>query len=96
MFNSISMPEFDELYRKNKDIHIIDVREDDEFASGHIPGATSVPLSQFPTELDKDKSYYVICHSGGRSSLACQQLAQNGYDVTNVMGGMSAWRGETE
>lgn len=96
MFNSISMPEFDELYRKNKDIQVIDVREDDEFASGHIPGAKSVPLSQFPTELDKDKSYYVVCQSGGRSSMACQYLAQNGYDVTNVMGGMSAWRGERE
>lgn len=96
MFNSISMPEFDERYRKNKDIHIIDVREDDEFESGHIPGAKSLPLSQFPMELDKDKSYYVVCQSGGRSSMACQLLAQNGYDVTNVMGGMSAWRGETK
>ena len=96
MFNTISMVEFEELYRNNEDLSLIDVREEDEFQYGHIPGAQSVPLSEFPKELDKGKEYYVVCQSGGRSSMACQYLAENGYEVTNVMGGMSAWKGATE
>ncbi|WP_161878450.1 rhodanese-like domain-containing protein [Alkalibacterium sp. MB6] len=96
MFNSMSMPEFDEYYRKNDTINLIDVREVDEYESGHIPIAKNMPLSEFPVELDKEKTYYVICQSGGRSTTACQYLANNGYDVVNVMGGMSAWKGDTE
>lgn len=96
MFNSMSMPEFDEYYRKNDTINLIDVREVDEYESGHIPTAKNMPLSEFPVELDKEKTYYVICQSGGRSTTACQYLANNGYDVVNVMGGMSAWKGDTE
>ena len=43
---------------------------------------------------DKDENYYVMCLSGARSTAACQYLASKGYKVTNVMGGISAWRGE--
>lgn len=100
MYQSISMPEFDQLYRKNPDIKILDVREDDEYRlAGHIPGAQSLPLSSFPEgiqNLAKDQSYYVVCQSGGRSSMASSFLGKQGYQVTNVMGGMSAWRGERE
>lgn len=100
MYQSVSMPEFDQLYRRNPDIKVLDVREDDEYQlTGHIPGAQSLPLSSFPEAvkgLPKNQSYYVICQSGGRSSLACSFLGEQGYNVTNVMGGMSAWRGERE
>ncbi|GEK88670.1 rhodanese-like domain-containing protein [Alkalibacterium putridalgicola] len=98
MYNSISMDEFGQKQRK-EDINIIDVRETGEFASGHIPGAVNVPLSEFAQHLDKidkDKDYYVLCLSGARSSVACDFLGNNGYTVTNVMGGMSAWRGDIE
>lgn len=98
MYQSTSIPEF-EQDRKKKDFTILDVREPDEFAAGHIPEAINVPLSEFPkaTEgLDKSKHYHVICQSGGRSAMASQQLSQSGYDVTNIMGGMSAWRGDIE
>lgn len=96
MFETISMAEFEDLYHNNEEIALIDVREKDEFKDRHIPGAQSVPLSEFPTEFEKDRKYYVVCASGGRSSMACQYLANNGYDVVNVMGGMFAWRGEPE
>ncbi|SFH80135.1 rhodanese-like domain-containing protein [Pisciglobus halotolerans] len=98
MYQSMSIPEFEQKMKK-ENVDLIDVREADEFAAGHIPGATHVPLSGFPEAaeaLDKNKHYHVICHSGGRSTMACEQLSQAGYDVTNIMGGMSAWRGETE
>ncbi|MCC5893923.1 MAG: rhodanese-like domain-containing protein [Alkalibacterium sp.] len=98
MYRSISMDEFGQKQRR-EDITIIDVREADEYSAGHIPGAVSMPLSglaQGHESLEKDKEYHVICLSGGRSSMACDFLGNQGYDVVNVMGGMSAWRGEIE
>ena len=96
MTKAISISKFSELYKSNEHLNILDVREDFEYEKGHIPGAKSKPLSTFPVELDKEKTYYVICQSGGRSAGACQMLTQKGYDVINVEGGMSAWRGEME
>ena len=82
-----------------KTLNLIDVREADEFASGHLPGAINLPLSDFLEryeELDKDKPYYIICRSGARSAQACAFLEEEGYDVTNVAGGTSAWLGDLE
>lgn len=92
----ISNGEFNEIYKSNKKINIIDVREDFEYAMGHIPGAQSKPLSSFSVDLDKDEKYYIICQSGGRSAMVCQMLEQAGYEVVNVNGGMSSWRGAIE
>ena len=82
-----------------KTLNLIDVREADEFAAGHVPGATNLPLSDFLErygELDKDKSYHIICQSGARSAQACAFLNGEGYDVINVAGGTSAWLGDLE
>ena len=82
-----------------KTLNLIDVREADEFAAGHLPGAINLPLSDFLErygELDKDKSYHIICRSGARSAQACAFLEEEGYDVTNVAGGTSAWMGDLE
>ncbi|WP_164668851.1 rhodanese-like domain-containing protein [Virgibacillus doumboii] len=83
----------------DKTVHVIDVREDDEVAQGKISGAKHIPLGEVPNrldELDKNKHYYLICRSGGRSGNACQYLEINGFDVTNVDGGMLAWTDEVE
>ena len=82
-----------------KTLNLIDVREADEFAEGHLPGAINLPLSDFLErygELDKDKSYHIICRSGARSAQACAFLEEEGYDVTNVAGGTIAWMGDLE
>ena len=82
-----------------KTINLIDVREADEFAEGHLPGAINLPLSAFLErygELDKGKSYHIICQSGARSAQACAFLNGEGYDVINVAGGTSAWLGDLE
>ena len=82
-----------------KTLNLIDVREADEFAEGHLPGAINLPLSDFLErygELDKDKSYHIICRSGARSAQACAFLEEEGYDVTNVAGGTIAWMGALE
>ncbi|MGP4108718.1 rhodanese-like domain-containing protein [Virgibacillus sp. L01] len=82
-----------------ENVNIIDVREDDEVAQGKIPGATHIPLGQIPErldEIDKDKHHYMVCRSGGRSGKASEFLKEQGYDVTNVAGGMLDWKDEVE
>lgn len=99
MYNSISANEMDQLYRKKANIKILDVREPNEYKAGHIPGAISMPLSSFSTQMNdlkRAQHYYVICHSGSRSSMACQHLGSSGFQTTNVIGGMSAWKGDLE
>ncbi|GAA0502571.1 rhodanese-like domain-containing protein [Salinibacillus aidingensis] len=85
--------------RSDEDVNVIDVREDDEVAQGKIPGAKHIPLGQIPdrlNELDKNEHYYMVCRSGGRSGRACEILKSEGFDVTNMSGGMLAWEDETE
>ncbi|UUX34487.1 rhodanese-like domain-containing protein [Fundicoccus culcitae] len=89
----------DEFYQKSKkdQLNIIDVREADEFASGHIPNAINMPLSSLArhiNDLDTNVHYYFICASGSRSNMAATALSKNGFNITNVLGGMSAWKGE--
>lgn len=76
------------------DLVVLDVREDHEWAAGHIDGATHIPLGQVPArvgELDPSVRTLVICHLGGRSARATQWLHAQGHDVVNVEGGMEAW-----
>ena len=59
-----------------------------------LDGVRLLPLSELADryqELEKDQPYYVICKSGRRSARACQFLEEQGYDVTNVQGGMDAF-----
>ena len=80
-------------------IHMIDVREDEEVAEGMIEGAVHIPLGEIPNrmeELDKQTAYVIICRSGGRSSRATEFLSGNGYNVTNMTGGMLEWSGEVK
>ncbi|MTD41529.1 rhodanese-like domain-containing protein [Erwinia sp. CPCC 100877] len=95
MYHSIMINEFEQLEKRNK-LAIIDVREEDEFETGHIKEAKNFPLStlqETAEQLNPEQQYYLICHSGGRSQMACEYLAASDYQVTNVMGGMSAWKG---
>lgn len=96
---TMTIEEILNLLDANEDLNIIDVREDDEVAEGMIPGATHIPLGEVPErlgELDKSKQYIIVCRSGGRSGRACEFLAQQGYDATNLEGGMLAYDGELE
>ncbi len=74
---------------------LLDVRNADEFERGHVDGALFIPLHIVPlriSELVRSETYHVICESGARSAQACAYLAQQGFDVRSVNGGMSAWR----
>ncbi|AMO59020.1 Rhodanese-related sulfurtransferase [Mycolicibacterium phlei] len=75
---------------------LLDVREDDEWARGHAPGARHIPMGEVPArlaEIDAGARLYVICQAGGRSQRVAQYLADNGYAPINVSGGMLAWAG---
>ena len=88
----ISFDEFNQLYQ-NEQLSLVDVREVEEFEALHLEGARNFPLSQLADtykQLGKDQLYYVICKSGMRSARACQFLAEQGYEVINVQGGMDA------
>ncbi|MEX1080010.1 MAG: rhodanese-like domain-containing protein [Homoserinimonas sp.] len=73
---------------------ILDVREADEFAQARVDGAMNLPMSELPdrlSEISRDQTVYVMCLSGGRSAQAVSYLSEQGYDVVNVLGGISAW-----
>ncbi|WP_027108055.1 rhodanese-like domain-containing protein [Lacticigenium naphthae] len=89
---SISTKELEQ--KLSEKIELIDVRETNEFANGHIPRAKNIPLGK----IDKYKpngTVYVICQSGMRSKRAAKILKAKDCDVVNVKGGMSAWSGKT-
>lgn len=95
---SISLIELTEKLEKET-LHLIDVREKDEYATGHIPNVPNIPLSEFNQrlgEFDSKETYYLICHSGGRSAMAGMMLSQVGIKSINVQEGMSQWRGSLE
>jgi rhodanese-related sulfurtransferase len=83
-----------------ENIQFIDVREKDEFSSGHIPGVKNIPLSEISertNEIDPDKEVVCICRSGNRSEKACEYLSSLGYkNLTNFKGGMLEWDGDIE
>lgn len=87
--------DIDELAgRLNDGARLIDVREIDEYVSGHVPGAENWPLSELPSNysaLERGETLLLICKSGGRSSNACDFLDGHGYSVVNVLGGTMAW-----
>ena len=79
---------------RQKGALLLDVREPAEYQAGHIPYARNVPLSQIRTYTPPaNAKLYVICRSGARSKRAYKQLRRRGLDVTNVQGGMLAWKG---
>ena len=80
--------------RQHGRIRVVDVREDDEFASGPVPGAVSIPMGQLThrlAEIDPAQPVYVICASGGRSAVTADGLMRRGFDAYSVVGGTRAW-----
>jgi hydroxyacylglutathione hydrolase len=76
------------------DLTPLDVRKDDEWQAGHIPGATHLFLGDLPRKLDtldRDRAYATYCASGFRASAAASILKREGFDVRNVPGSFSAW-----
>jgi rhodanese-related sulfurtransferase len=82
---------------------ILDVRTPEEYEEKHIPNSTLINVQDAQNfvgeieKLDKSKSYYVYCKSGGRSAMACNIMEQLGFeDVSNLEGGITDWHGEVK
>ena len=79
---------------------VLDVREDNEYQSGHIKDSIHIPMGSLASrvsELEKYKNKNVIlgCHSGSRSGRACSILKKNGFEkVHNLRGGVLAWEND--
>lgn len=76
---------------------VLDVRNDAEFATGHITNARNIPLDQLQSRLGelakfRDKAIVVNCQGGVRSAKACAVLKTNNFSrINNLQGGISAW-----
>ena len=80
---------------------ILDVREQDEYDAGHIPGAILIPYTQIEAEAskmltDKDQLILVYCRSGRRSKIAAEALVELGYTNIREFGGIIDWPYEIE
>jgi rhodanese-related sulfurtransferase len=77
------------------DAYLLDVREPEEWAAGHVPGAHHLPMMEIPprmAEVPTDVEVVVVCRSGGRSGQVVSYLMGNGWDnVRNLDGGMQQW-----
>jgi len=74
-------------------VSVLDVREDVEWAHGHIDGAVHIPLSQLTTRVGDlpEGQLLVVCKIGGRSAQATMYLTAQGYQAVNLDGGMIDW-----
>lgn len=90
----INVNDVDNLIGK---IELIDIREKYEYEGGSIQSSKNIPMGELLNEpekyLNKNKEYYIMCQSGGRSARACNSLGIQGFKVINVSGGMGSYVG---
>jgi rhodanese-related sulfurtransferase len=81
--------------QEQDDVFIFDVREQEEYDQGHIPGIALIPMDEVPdrlSEIPTDKTVIVTCRSGNRSGQVAEFLREQGYKrVHNMKGGIVAW-----
>lgn len=97
-YKTVNMEEAKKMIETNADVIVLDVRTLEEFNEGHIPNALLYPVQELDqrwNELDKSKTYLIVCRSGNRSQTASDILIKNGFKhVYNTSGGMNQWSGE--
>ena len=100
-YQQISQEEAKEMM-DSQEVLILDVREQDEYDSGHIPGAVLLPVGSITEESaaevipEKDATVLVYCRSGNRSKTAAKALAELGYTGIYEFGGITTWPYEVE
>ena len=100
-YHQITQEEAKEMMTKDDGHIIVDVRRQDEYDEGHIPGAVLIPNESItdkqPEQLpDLNQVILIYCRSGRRSKEASQKLADMGYTNIYEFGGINTWTGEIE
>ena len=101
MYEQITAEEAKKIMDSGEEHIILDVREQDEFDAGHIPGAILLPYTEIEYKAeemipDKDKQILVYCRSGRRSKIAAEALVNLGYTNIKEFGGIIDWPYEVE
>ena len=93
--SEITVHRLNELREKDKNIQILDIREDTERNHALVQGSIHIKLAEIAnrdSELDKNNNIFVMCHTGTRSQIVVKWLKKNGYEYSvNVLGGIDAW-----
>ena len=93
--SEITVHELSKLSETDKNIQILDIREDSERNHTSINGTMHIKLSDIAkrySEIDKNKNVFVMCHTGTRSRVVVKWLKTQGYNhAVNVLGGIDAW-----
>lgn len=91
--NKVQTCKWDEVSQLSRDYQILDVRNEDEFAGGHIEHALNIPLDQLRERLNElgSKPLLVYCQVGLRGYNACRQLIQHNFKAINLNGGYATW-----
>ena len=101
-YKMVSMAEGLEIAKNNPDAIIVDVRRDDEYKAGHIPGAVLLTMETITAETaakvlpDKNQMILIYCRSGRRSKIAAQTLLDLGYTNLIEFGGILDYKGKVE
>ena len=100
-YRQITADEAAQMLQEETGFVLLDVRTQEEYASGHIPGAICIPnetigSEEIPELPDKDQLILVYCRSGNRSKQASQKLAEQGYTNVVEFGGINGWTGDLE
>ena len=101
MYLEITPQEAKKIMDSQEEHIILDVREQEEYDSGHIPGAILIPYTEIENKAkemlpDKDAQILVYCRSGRRSKIAAKSLLKLGYTNVKEFGGIIDWKGELE
>src|SRR5919204_2413618 len=83
-----------DVSKRRSELHLLDVREQDEWDAGHIDGAQHIPLGQLAerlAEVPREQVVVAVCRSGSRSDRAARGLRAPGFQAENLDGGVTAW-----
>ena len=99
LYSSITMEDAAVLLESENDYLLLDVRTEQEYFSGHIPGAVCIPNEDIDKTVvealpDQEQVIFVYCRSGNRSKQAAEKLANLGYTNIVEIGGVKDWPGE--
>ncbi|MGB8983942.1 MAG: rhodanese-like domain-containing protein [Anaerolineales bacterium] len=93
--STVNPLELNEKLKNGRRPLVIDVRQPDEYRTGHIPGAKLIPLNKLGGrlhELPQNREIVAVCASGNRSGSATRMLVRAGFNAANLRGGMLSWR----